>query len=133
MAKKKGSSKPKAIVKYRKSKPVVKYRTKWKEKKVYRKAKRHGQLKEAFGGYMKVAGRKAIVLVRYLPPKKDYPAHKTEIFIDVQALVPTCVKGYDWDGNITGRYIYKNLKFNVGLAGEQFTPEANGMAEPVGA
>ena len=98
--------------------------------KVYRKAKRHGELKEAFGGYMKVAGRKAIVLVRYLPPQKDYPAHKTEIFIDVQALVPTCVKGYDWDGNIIGRYIYKNLKFNVGLAGEQFTPEANGMAEP---
>lgn len=99
---------------------------------VYREAKKHGHLKQAFGGYKKVAGREAVVLVRYLPPENDYPAYRTEIFIDVQMLVPVAVFGYGWDGDrepIT-RYIYKDIRFNVGLTDEDFTPEANDMAEP---
>lgn len=95
--------------------------------KVYRKAKAAGDLKEDFGGYMDVAGRKTLVLVRYLPAKSNYSTHKTEIFIDVERLVPVCIKGYDWDNKLESKYIYKDVKFNVGLAANDFTTKANGM------
>ncbi|MHC4983928.1 MAG: DUF1571 domain-containing protein [Planctomycetota bacterium] len=45
--------------------------------KVYREAREAGDLEEAFGGFAEVAGREAIVLIRHLPAKADYPAYKT--------------------------------------------------------
>lgn len=98
--------------------------------KVYKKAKRNGDLKTAFGGYAEVADRKCLVLIRYLPPKNDYPAYKTVIYIDVDHLVPTCIEGYDWDKKLQCRYIYRDVKFNVGLTPDDFTPEANGIKVP---
>jgi len=97
---------------------------------VYKSAKEHGDLKTAFGGYAEVAGRKCVTLIRFLPAKNDYPAYKTTIFIDVDHLVPICIEGYDWDENLQCRYIYKNLKFNVGLTADDFTPQANETKPP---
>jgi len=97
---------------------------------VYRKARQAGDLEEAFGGFAKVADRDAIVLVRYLPAKKDYPAHKTLVYIDLEFLVPVCVESYDWDGKLISRYIYEGMKFNVALTDEDFLPEANDMTPP---
>lgn len=97
---------------------------------VYRQAEANGELKQEFGGYMEVAGRKTICLVRFLPAKNDYPAYRTETFIDIETLVPVCVKGYDWDEKLTSRYIYKDIEFNVGLSDEDFTPKANEMPKP---
>jgi len=98
--------------------------------KVYRQAKEAGDLRTAFGGYAEVAGRKCAVLIRYLPPKDDYPAYKTLIYIDLDRQVPACIEGYDWDENLQCRYLYKDVKFNVGLTSDDFTPEANGMNVP---
>ena len=99
--------------------------------KVYRQARRNGDLTEACGEKLAdVAGRPAVVLFRYLPPKEDYPAHKTVIFIDLEYLVPICIEGYDWDGQLSCVYVYKDLKFNVGLTGADFLPEANGITVP---
>jgi hypothetical protein len=98
--------------------------------KVYRKARSAGDLKEAFGGYAEVGGREAIALVRYLPAKDDYPAARTVIFLDLEYLVPIAVEGYDWDGKLACRYVYKDLAFNVGLTSSDFLPAANGMAPP---
>ena len=86
--------------------------------------------KESFGGYGDVSGRKAICLIRYLPAKDDYPARKTVVFIDVEHLVPLLIEGYDWDENLSSRYVYKNVRFNVGLTEQDFLPEANDMARP---
>jgi hypothetical protein len=97
---------------------------------VYRGAKARGDLKEEFGGYAEVDGRKSIVLVRHLPPDRDYPAKKTMTYIDLEYLLPICVKGYDWDDQPSSLYIFKDVKFNMGLTPEQFTPEANGMKPP---
>ena len=98
--------------------------------KVYRQAEKKGHLKQEFGGYVNVAGRDAIVLLRYLPPKENYPAHKTEICIDLETLVPIRIQGFDWDGLCTSRYVYKDVKFNAGLDSDDFTPKANGIADP---
>jgi len=97
---------------------------------VYRQAAKKGHLRQEFGGYVNVAGRDAIVLHRYLPAKENYPAKLTEICIDLETLVPVRIRGFDWDGQCTSRYIYKDVKFNVGLSDENFTPKANDIADP---
>jgi hypothetical protein len=94
---------------------------------VYSQAKREGDLKTAFGGYAEVAGRKCVVLIRYLPAKNDYPAYKTVVYIDVDHLVPMCIEGYDWDEKLQCRYLYKDVEFNVELTSDDFAPEANGI------
>jgi len=77
--------------------------------------------------FVEVAGRRALVLVRLLPAKDDYPAKRTEIYIDVDYLVPVLVKGYNWDNELSSSYLFTDLKFNVGLTDDDFLPEANGM------
>ncbi|MFP4356139.1 MAG: DUF1571 domain-containing protein [Phycisphaerae bacterium] len=94
---------------------------------VYRQADAAGDLEIAFGGYSSVSGRKCIQLVRTLPAKDDYPCHVTEIHIDLETLLPICIKGYDWDGKLASKYLYQDLQFNVGLRDEHFSPAANGM------
>ncbi len=97
---------------------------------VYAQAKQAGDLEESFGGVKDVAGRQALVLVRVLPARKDYPAHKTITYIDLEYLVPIGVEGYDWDGRLVCRYFYKGIAFNMPLTGEDFLPKANGLAAP---
>ena len=80
---------------------------------VYGQARKNGDLKQAFGGYAEVAGRKAVALIRYLPPKDDYQAHKTVIYIDLEYLLPIGEESYDWDDALCYRYFYKDIKFNV--------------------
>ncbi len=97
---------------------------------VYRQAKAEGDLKTLFGEYADVAGRRCIVLIRYLPPKNDYPAYKTLTYIDIDHLVPICIEGYDWDEQLQCRYIYKDVKFNIPLSEDDFAPQANDIAPP---
>ncbi len=97
---------------------------------VYERADRQGDLREAFGGFAQVAGRETVVLIRYLPPKGDYPAYKTVIFIDLEYLVPVCIEGYDWDEQLSSRYIYRDVSFDVGLTDADFLPAANEMKPP---
>jgi hypothetical protein len=94
---------------------------------VYREAKEVDDLRIEFGGFTEVFGSKCVRLLRYLPLKGDYPAKLTEIHIDVETLLPVCIKGFDWDDQLTSKYIYRDLRFNVGLNDENFTKAANGM------
>jgi len=98
--------------------------------KVYTAAKKAGDLEEKFGGYADVAGRKVLVLERYLPAKDDYPARKTIICIDPEYLVPVYIEGFDWDDRLSSRYTYKDIRFNVDLTEDDFLPEANGIETP---
>lgn len=94
---------------------------------VYHKAQQAGDLKTEWGQFAEVSGRKCLVIVRYLPAKDGYPSHKTVIYIDVDRLVPLCIEGFDWDNNLQCRYIYQDVKFNVGLTADDFLPETNEM------
>ena len=97
--------------------------------KVYRLAEKRGELTESFKGFgvHEETGRKAAILVRDLPAREGYPAARTIIHIDAEYLVPTIVEGYDWDGNLLCRYIFKDIKFNVGLTESDFLPANNDM------
>jgi hypothetical protein len=98
--------------------------------KVYGKADQAGDLREEFGGYAVVDGRETVKLVRYLPPKDGYPARKTDVYVDLEYLVPICIESWNWDDEVSSRYLYKNVQFNVGLTDEDFRPEALGMKPP---
>lgn len=94
---------------------------------VYELADERGDLTTGFAGRKMVAGRATVVLQRILPARDDYPAAKTLIYIDVQRLVPVCIEAWGWDGNLDSRYIYKDVKINVGLTEQDFTPQNNGL------
>jgi hypothetical protein len=95
--------------------------------RVYELAESRGEARNRFCGYSEVAGRRALVLERRLPLRKDYPARTTIWYLDVQHLVPLGLMAYDWDEQLTCSYLYKDIRFNVGLDEEDFAPEANGM------
>ena len=93
--------------------------------RVYREARQAGDLQQQFGGYADVAGRQTLVLVRYLPNKPQYPAYLTKVYVDLDYLVPIMVEGFGWNGEeFLCRYVYTDLKFNLGLMEEDFRPEA---------
>lgn len=103
---------------------------------VYEQARKNGDLVCEVGligpggercPFAEVDGRRTIVLVRTLPAAHDYPAKRTEIYIDVDYLVPVLVKGYNWDDQLSSSYLFADIQFNVGLTDDDFLPEANGM------
>jgi len=103
---------------------------------VYRKARQRGELRTEFNGFADVKGRKTLVITRYLPNRDEYPAAKTVICIDLEYLVPICIEAYnwndaaDWDHRLTGRYVYCDIKLNVGHTLDEFTPEKQGLQPP---
>lgn len=98
----------------------------------YKRAKAAGDLKMSYEGPAKIGDRNCIKLVRCLPDKPQYrnAASKTVIYIDTDYLVPIRIEGYDVLGVPNSEYTYSNLKFNVGLVDEDFTPQKNDMQAP---
>ena len=100
---------------------------------VYVQAKKAGDLRETMEQDHEVDHKKTIVLVRYLPEGKDYPAYQTNIYIDQETLLPIMVEGFGPHGlqdDFICRYLYKDLDFNVKLTDADFTPEKNEMKAP---
>ena len=94
---------------------------------VYELATARGEIKTGYRGIKEVAGKEALVLVRELPARDDYPAKRTVAYLGVDDLVPLAVEGYDWDDQLICRYVFKDVKFNVALTEKDFTPAANDM------
>lgn len=94
---------------------------------VYELAGRQGDLTASVVGYKTVADRRTLVIQRELPAKDEYPVAVTRIYIDPVWMVPLCIESFDWNGELESRYIYKDVKFNVALSDEDFTPAANGL------
>ena len=99
---------------------------------VYKLADQRGDLTSEYGGRVVHAesGRTAIKLTRYLKQKPDYPAWKTDVYIDEEYLVPIGVDGWDWDKKQYCHYAFKDIRFNIGLTEKDFLPESNGMTAP---
>jgi len=99
---------------------------------VYEVARKAGDGTEEFGGYFDLNGRRCVLLVRHLKPNpaQNYPAKKAEIYVDVEYLVPVCVKGWDWNDQFSCIYGYKDIKFNMPLTENDFLPQSNEMEPP---
>lgn len=92
---------------------------------VYRLAEANGELTQEFGGVAEVFGRRALVLVRTLPPDRDeYEAAVTTIYIDIEYLVPVLIEGRDWQDELVAQYVFKDIELNLGLTDEDFSPAA---------
>lgn len=96
---------------------------------VYEIAKKNGDLTEEFGGYFTLGDRKCIRIIRYLKENEDrkYPAKKTETYIDLEYIIPVCVKGWDWKDKFSCTYCYKDIVFNAKLKEVDFLPQNNDM------
>jgi hypothetical protein len=100
---------------------------------VYQQAKKAGDLREAVAQDSNVLGRKTIVLVRYLPEGKDYPAYQSNIYIDQELLLPIMVEGCGPRGlqdDFICRYLYKDLDFKAKFTDADFLPEKNDLKTP---
>lgn len=99
--------------------------------KIYKLAEDRGELETEFVGVGEMDGREVLIINRFLPDRPDYEAAKTTIYIDIEYLVPVMVEGYDWSAEpkLVARYVFRNIKFNVGLTDEDFSAAAFGMKE----
>ncbi len=94
--------------------------------RIYKLARKRGELKQGFDGVYDVGGRKCLVIVRILPKKqKEYPCETAFIPIDVKTLMPMQILSFDWNNKLVSNYEYRDVKFNVGLTAKDFTPQAN--------
>jgi hypothetical protein len=73
-----------------------------------------------------------LIQIKHPVQRKEFATHITRIFLDNELKVPICYDGYMWPETPGGtppldaRYIYSNLKLNVGLAAQDF--DANNPA-----
>jgi hypothetical protein len=84
-------------------------------------------LKLRYTGTSHVDGRATYIIERFLPEKSCYPDQHMIVHIDQQWLVPLAIFCYDARNNLLGKYIYKDVKLNVGMPMKEFTAQANGL------
>lgn len=94
---------------------------------VYELAQSRDELETEYMGLREVNGRQTLMLRRTLPPRDDYPAEVTDVYIDAELLVPVCIEAADWGDQFESRYIYTDIRTNVGLTPADFTEDANGF------
>jgi hypothetical protein len=92
-----------------------------------------GECEVATDPNQKVGSRPAtLIQIKHPTPRTEFPTHITRIFLDNELKVPICYDAYTWPETPGGtppldaRYIYSNLKLNVGLAAQDF--DANNPA-----
>jgi len=90
-------------------------------------AQKQGDLNFSYSGMGEIHGRKTYIFERYLPEKPCYPDQHLVVHIDQEWLVPVGTYSYDGRGNLLGKYLYRDVKLNVGLALREFTASSNGL------
>ena len=88
--------------------------------RVCEQAKRNGDLQVRYIGMGETAGRPVHRFERMLPSGKGYPAHKTLVDIDKENGYPVSVVSYGWNGELLEKYLYEDLRTNVGLTDADF-------------
>lgn len=89
-------------------------------KEMCEKAKERGDLEVRYRGAGECAGRPTHRFERILPAGKGYPAHRTLLELDRESGFPLSVESYGWDGELHEKYLYKDLRTNVGLTEKDF-------------
>jgi outer membrane lipoprotein-sorting protein len=88
--------------------------------RVCAEAQGNGDLNVRYLGTGETGGRSVHRFERILPPGKGYPAHKTLIEIDKETSYPISVVSHGWDGELLEKYLYEDLRTNVGLTDADF-------------
>lgn len=82
---------------------------------VCEQAERKGDLDVRYLGEGESAGRSTYRFERILPRDRGYPAHRTIINIDRETCFPISVISYGWSGELLEKYMFAELRLNVGL------------------
>jgi hypothetical protein len=90
-------------------------------------AKKNHELKFNYSGTGTIDGRPTIVFERFLPDKPCYYDQHVVLHIDREWLVPVATYCYDARERLLGKYVYTDVKLNVGLAFKEFTAETCGL------
>jgi len=96
--------------------------------RIFHLAKQNGDLKAVCKGKINFNGRDVWVIERNLPPKKIYPNTRAVIYIDAELKLPVYYASYGEGDELLEKYIYSDLKLNVGLTKRDFdksNPEYN--------
>jgi hypothetical protein len=59
--------------------------------------------------------------------RKGYPAKTVLWYLDPEWMVPLGVESYDWNDQLISKYLSSDVKFNLGLGEQDFSPESNGI------
>jgi len=94
---------------------------------VNKRALKNGELKFSYTGTGEIDGRQTYIFERFLPEKPCYPDQHLVVHIDQDWLVPLGTFCYDARGRLLGKYVYQDVKLNVGLAFKEFTANACGL------
>lgn len=92
---------------------------------VYSTTKKNGDAKTSFLGISTLDKRFCMDLELIVPQKKEYIYKRLVIKVDAEYMLPVQINCYDFKDKLIFKYIYKNLKFNVGLKNKHFTPKIN--------
>lgn len=88
--------------------------------KIFSLAKENGDLETSCKGKTQLNGRSVYAIERILPDKEEYPNTLAVIYIDVELMLPVYYAAYNAEGQLLQKYIYKDLKTNVGLSEKDF-------------
>lgn len=88
--------------------------------KVCEQARSNGDLSVRYLGEGETAGRPVNRFERILPAGKGYPAHKTLVDVDRETGFPISVVSHGWNGELLEKYLYEDLRMNVGLTDADF-------------
>lgn len=80
-----------------------------------------------YRGIRNIAGRDCLVLAKDLPAMFGLPPYKLVTFLDKEYLLPIRIESYDTAGERFSVYTYLDVRFNLGLTDELFSPKANGL------
>jgi len=94
---------------------------------VNKKARENGDLIFEYKGTSELEGRKTYSFERRLPDKANYPDQHMIVHIDQEWLVPVGTFCYDGRDRLLGKYMYRDVKLNVGLPFKDFTAQACGL------
>ncbi|MCX6354264.1 MAG: DUF1571 domain-containing protein [Candidatus Aureabacteria bacterium] len=87
---------------------------------VCEKAEKNGDMEMHYLGAGKIGERTTQKWERVLPQGKGYPAHRTLVDLDSEMGYPLSVISYGWNGELLEKYLYLDLRTNVGLTGKDF-------------
>ncbi len=88
----------------------------------YELAQENGDLEAYYMGIETLDGRPTHVIMRRLPPGKDYVCYLSITNIDIETKLPVRNVSLDENFDLLDMYYYENLQVNVGLTEKDFDP-----------
>ena len=90
----------------------------------------HGECEVTFDRNIEIEGRKCMLLEITHPVQRDhFEFHKAKIYIDLELEIPIAYEGFLWpeeeggEPQLLEKYIYTELKLNIGLKDSDFDPD----------